>query len=128
MSDPSLALQKALYERLTADLSCPVFDAVPEGTQYPYVTLDREFSSNTSPISGNSRENRLFYLSVWSNYPGQAEVKRIMAEISTSLNEKRLPLDKGRAVSVRVMRTEATREPDGSTYMGSVTLRIITQS
>ncbi len=128
MSDPSLALQKALYERLTADLSCAVFDAVPDGMPYPYVTLDREFSSNSTPISGKDRQTRLFYLSVWSQYHGQAEVKRIMAEISTALNEKRLPLESGLAVSVRVTRTEATREPDGKTYMGSVTLRIITQS
>ncbi|WP_109514765.1 DUF3168 domain-containing protein [Pseudomonas ovata] len=128
MSDPSLALQKALYERLTVDLSCPVFDAVPDGMPYPYVTLDREFSSNSTPISGKNRQTRLFYLSVWSQYHGQAEVKRIMAEISGALNEKRLPLESGLAVSVRVTRTEATREPDGKTYMGSVTLRIITQS
>ena len=128
MSDPSLALQKALYERLTADLSCPVFDAVPEGTPYPYVTLDREFSSNSTPISGRDRQTRLFYLSVWSDYPGQAEVKRIMGEISSALNEKPLPLETGSVVSVRATRTEATREPDGKTYMGSVTLRIITQS
>lgn len=127
MSDPTLALQKALYERMTAELSCPVFDSVPDEQPYPYVTLDREFSSNSSPITGRQRQTRLFYLSVWSNYPGQAEVKRIMAEIGAALNEKPLPLETGRAVSVRVMRCESTREPDGKTYMGSVTLRIITQ-
>lgn len=127
MSDPTLALQKALYERLTGALSCPVFDSVPDKQPYPYVTLDREFSSNTSPLTGRERENRLFYLSVWSNYAGQAEVKRIMIEIRTALNEKPLPLENGRAVSVRVTRCESTREPDGKTYMGSVTLRIITQ-
>lgn len=127
MSDPTLALQKALYERLTAGLTCPVFDSVPDEQPYPYVTLDREFSSNTSPINGKPRENRLFYLSVWSDYSGQAEVKKIMIDIGEALNEKKLLLETGRAVSVRVTRTEATREPDGKTYMGSVTLRIITQ-
>jgi hypothetical protein len=130
MSDPSLALQTALYQRLTAALaaqSVPVYDAVPNGTPYPYVTLDYEAVDNTTPISGRKRENRLFYLSVWSNYKGQAEVKRINAAIAEALDEQPLALSTGAAVSVRVLRTGTNREPDGVTYMGSVTLRIITQ-
>lgn len=127
MSNPGLALQKALFEKLSASLSAPVFDAVPEGTPYPYVTLDYEVTDNTTPVSGRKRENRLFYLSVWSSYQGQAEVKRINGEIADALDEVALPLGTGTAVSVRVVRTETNREPDGKTYMGSVTLRIITQ-
>ncbi|WP_219061420.1 DUF3168 domain-containing protein [Pseudomonas sp. UMAB-08] len=127
MSDPSLALQAALFQKLSASLTVPVFDAVPMGTAYPYVTLDYEVSDNASPISGKKRENRLFYLSVWSDYQGQAEVKRINSEIASALDEIALPLSAGRAVSVRVLRTSTNREPDGVTYMGSVTLQIITQ-
>ena len=127
MSNPGLALQKALFERLSARLSTPVFDAVPAGTPYPYVTLDYEITDNTTPVSGKKRENRLFYLSVWSSYQGQAEVKRINGEIADALDEVALALETGTAVSVRVVRTETNREPDGKTYMGSVTLRIITQ-
>ena len=127
MSDPGLALQKAIYEKLSANLSAPVFDDVPDDTPFPYVTLDYEAVDNTTPISGKKRENRLFYLSVWSDYQGQAEVKRINGEIADALDEVALPLATGTAVSVRVIRTETNREPDGKTYMGSVTLRIITQ-
>ena len=127
MSDPGLALQKALFEKLTIALATPVFDAVPANTPYPYVTLDYETVDNTTPVSGKKRENRLFYLSIWSDYQGQAEVKRINGEISEALDEIALPLSTGTAVSVRVLRTETNREPDGKTYMGSVTLRIITQ-
>ena len=127
MSDPGLALQKALFEKLTIALATPVFDAVPANTPYPYVTLDYETVENTTPVSGKKRENRLFYLSIWSDYQGQAEVKRINGEIAEALDEIALPLSTGTAVSVRVLRTETNREPDGKTYMGSVTLRIITQ-
>jgi hypothetical protein len=127
MSDPGLALQKALFQKLSATLSAPVFDAVPVGTPYPYVTLDYEVTTNSTPVSGRKRENRLFYLSVWSSYQGQAEVKRINGEISAALDEVALLLSTGTAVSVRVVRTETNREPDGKTYMGAVTLRIITQ-
>lgn len=127
MSDTGLALQKALFEKLSASLTVPVFDDVPEGTPCPYVTLDYEVADNATPISGKKRETRLFYLSVWSDYKGQAEVKRINGEIAAALDEVPLPLRTGTAVSVRVIRTGTTREPDGVTYMGSVTLRIITQ-
>ncbi|WP_062383586.1 DUF3168 domain-containing protein [Pseudomonas abietaniphila] len=127
MSDPGIALQKAIYEKLSASLSAPVFDDVPDDTPFPYVTLDYEAVDNTTPISGKKRENRLFYLSVWSDYQGQEEVKRINGEIADALDEVALPLETGTAVSVRVVRTETNREPDGKTYMGSVTLRIITQ-
>lgn len=127
MTDPGLALQKAIYQKLSASLSEPVFDDVPDDTPFPYVTLDYEAVDNTTPISGKKRENRLFYLSVWSDYQGQAEVKRINGEIADALDEVALALETGTAVSVRVVRTETNREPDGKTYMGSVTLRIITQ-
>jgi len=126
VSDPSLALQQALYQRLTAELSCPVYDAVPADTPYPYVTLDSEAATNASPVSGRRRETRLLYLSVWSNYPGQAEVKRLIGEIVAALDERPLPLSIGRAVSVRIERTSTNREPDGATYMGAVTVRVIT--
>jgi hypothetical protein len=117
----------ALFQKLSTSLTVPIFDAVPMDTPYPYVTLDFEVSDNASPISGNKRETRLFYLSVWSDYSGQAEVKRINIEIAAALDRIALPLSTGRAVSVSVLRTETSREPDGKTYMGSVTLRIITQ-
>ncbi|MBA1200453.1 DUF3168 domain-containing protein [Pseudomonas capeferrum] len=128
MSDPTIALQMALYQRLTVALKpVPVYDAVPEGTPYPYVTLDYEVSSNKTPVFGRKRENRLFYLSIWSSYQGQAEVKRINAQIAEALDEVSLPLSTGNAVSVRVLRTQTNREPDGKTFMGAITLRIITQ-
>ncbi|MNE98321.1 hypothetical protein D3C80_1968190 [compost metagenome] len=71
-------------------------------------------------------EVRFQYLSVWSKYQGQAEVKRIMGEIGNALHRQRLRLATGRAVSVRVLRTRTNREPDGLTYQGQVTLRILT--
>ncbi|MGS0941550.1 DUF3168 domain-containing protein [Pseudomonas luteola] len=126
MADPSEALQIALYERLTAELTVPVYDAVPMDTPYPYVTIDSEISSDQSPISGKKRDLRLIYLSVWSNYQGKLEVKRINAQIVAALHLRDLPLEEGRAVEVRVTRAQANREPDGRTYQGSVTVSIIT--
>lgn len=126
MPDPSVALQEALFARLQAEVSCPVYDGAPMNTAMPYVSIDRELSTNISPIFGRKREQRLIYLTVWSDLHGQAEVKRINGEIIDALNERRLPLETGRAVSVRVERADAQRDADGVTYQGSITVRIIT--
>jgi len=126
MPEPGFALQKAIFQRLTAELSVPVYDAVPMDTPYPYVTIDSERVTNISPIAGRKRQQRLVYLSVWSDYQGQAEVKRINGEIAAALDERALPLEDGRAVSVRLVSADSNREPDGRTYQGSVAIRVIT--
>lgn len=126
MADPSIALQEALVARLEAEVSCPVYDGAPMGSPMPYVSFDREISTNSSPIAGRKREQRLIYLSVWSNAHGQAEVKRIIGEVVAALDERKLPLTVGRAVSVRVEQADAQRDVDGVTYQGSITIRVIT--
>lgn len=126
MADPSFALQVALFDRLAAEVSCPIYDSVPMDAPFPYVSLDNEISTNDDPLASR-RDIRLFYLSVWSDFEGQEEVKRLMAEIDAATHERPLPLTTGRVVSIRVDRKQTNREPDGVTYQGSVTLRIITQ-
>lgn len=126
MADPSVALQEAMFARLDAEVSCPVYDGAPMDTAMPYISFDREISINTSPIAGRKREQRLIYLSVWSDAHGQAEVKRINGEIVAALNERPLPLAVGRAISVRVEQADAQRDADGVTYQGSITIRVIT--
>ena len=126
MADPSFALQVALFDRLAAEVSCPIYDSVPMDAPFPYISLDYEVSSNDDPLASR-RDIRLFYLSVWSEFKGQEEVKRLMAEIDAALHERPLPLTTGRVVSIRVDRKQTNREPGGVTYQGSVTLRIITQ-
>lgn len=126
MTDPSLALQEAIFARLQAEVSCPIYDGSPLNAEMPYVSIDREVSVNNSPISGRKRDTRLLYLSVWSDAVGQAEVKRINGEVIAALDERPLPLEVGRAVSVRVIQSDAQRDADGVTYQGSITVRVIT--
>lgn len=126
MADPSFALQVAVFDRLEVEVSCPIYDSVPMNADMPYVSLDYEITSNNDPLASR-RDIRLFYLSVWSDFKGQEEVKRLMAEIDAALHERPVPLTTGRVVSIRVDRKQTNREPDGVTYQGSVTLRIITE-
>jgi hypothetical protein len=126
VSDPSLALQQALYQRLTAELSCPVYDAVPEEAAFPYVTLDYEVAANRDFLASRLDE-RFLYLSVWSQYPGQAEVKRLMGEIDAAVHGQSLPLASGQSTRISVRRKSTNREPDGRTYQGQVVLQVLTQ-
>lgn len=128
MTDPGFAVQEAVYRRLSEKLSIPVYDAVPPQAKFPYLVIDTEITSNTSPVSGRDRSSRLLYLSVWSNYQGQAEVKKINSEVYAALNRQPLPLSAGRAISVTVENMRTNREPDGVTYQGAITVRILTQN
>ena len=126
MADPGFALQVAIFDRLTAEVSCPIYDSVPMDAPMPYVSIDYELSSNVD-ILNKRRDMRLFYLSIWSDFKGQEEVKRLMGEIDSALHERALALETGRVISIRVDRKQTNREPDGITYQGSITLRILTQ-
>lgn len=126
MADPSLALQEAIFTRLQTEVGCPIYDGAPLNADMPYVSIDREVSTNISPIAGRKREQRLIYLSVWSDAVGQAEVKRINGKVIAALDERRLVLEHGRVVSMRVLQADAQRDADGTTYQGSITVRVIT--
>lgn len=125
MSDPTLALQSALLAAIDGVVSCEVYDAVPQGATYPYVTLDYQTSSNNDYLGGFRVDQRYIYLGVWSRVTGAEEVLGIMAQID-ALNEQPLTLSTGSMVSLRVERKRTVREPDNLTFQGQVTLRIIT--
>jgi len=125
MADPTLPLQSALLTALNAALSCSVYDAVPQGAAYPYVTIDYSVSTNDDLLGGYRKDYRYYYLSIWSRAYGSAEVCSIMASID-ALNETPLTLSSGDMVSLRVERKRTSREPDNLTFMGQITLRIIT--
>jgi len=126
MADPSFAVQVAVFDRLEAEVSCPIYDSVPMNAAMPYITIDSEISSNSDILNGR-RDTRMFYLSVWSNFKGQEEVKRLMGEVDSALHRRPLPVETGRVISVLVDRKQANRDADGETYQGSVTLRILTE-
>ena len=126
MADPGWAVQTAVYGLLSAGLSCPVYDHVPEDSAYPYVVIDRTVVGTDDTFS-TRRDERFVTLSVWSQYRGQKEVVDIIAEIDTALHNQRPTLTNGRVVQMRIDRRDTNREPDGLTYMGQVSVRIVTE-
>lgn len=125
MADPTLAVHTALLARLKELVDCDVWDAVPQGSAYPYVCMDSSQAVD-DPYIGIRVSTHFFYLSVWSRAYGQAEVLRIIGQIE-AINETPLATSTGHVASVRVERAYTVREPDNLTFQGQITLRIITQ-
>jgi hypothetical protein len=125
MSEPTLALRSSMLTAIDAIVSCEVYDAVPQGAAYPYVTFDYQTIDNEDYLGGFRVERRFVYLGVWSRTTGAEEVLSIMSQLD-ALNEQPLTLSTGDMVSLRVERKRTIREPDNLTYQGQITLRIIT--
>lgn len=124
-NEPSVALHIALIQALDNAVSCNVWDAVPPGAEYPYVTLDSIESLNQDFLSSRL-DQRLYYLNIWSQVQGQAEVMQIISEIDT-LHESKLALSEGKVISLRIERKRTMRDIDNLTFQGQVTIRIFLQ-
>lgn len=128
MSDNNVAFQTAIYTALNTALGSspvvPVYDFVPQGTAYPYVTIDFQDDSNADFLSAR-KSRKIMYFAVWSDYRGQKEVLEIMSRIDTALHQKELVLSSGRIAQMRVLSKRTNREPDGLTYMGQLRLEVL---
>ena len=127
MTDTSWALWVAVYDRLTADLSVPVYDSVPEGSTYPYVTMDSEDLQEMDALS-KTRDDRYLSLVVWSNFNGSSEVRKIIDSIQDALHRAPLTLASGRVIAAYVTRRRVAKDSDGKSFMGNVTVRVWTEN
>lgn len=126
MSDPSLALQTAIFSALDSALSCSVYDHVPQAASYPYVVIAQVSTDNAEFLNAR-KDRKTVYLAVYSTYRGQKEVQELMATISDTLHNNKLSLTTGRIASIRVIGMDTNREPDGVTYMGQVRVSVLVE-
>jgi hypothetical protein len=127
MSEPSSAVQKAIYTAIAAAIAPKkVYDSVPQGAAYPYVVMDAQEIINADFVDSR-KDERFIYLSVWSQYRGQKEILDIMSQIDAALHHKSLAMDTGYMVQCFVQNKLTMRDSDNLTFQGSIKLRIITQ-
>jgi len=122
MKSALLAFQKALYERLRTRLSVPVYDAVPDGAAFPYVTLGEDTAVDWSTKLQAGQEIT-HTLHVWSRYPGMAEAKQIIDAVVQALTAEPLAVEGFAVVVFRFDWSEVLRDPDGITRHGVVRFR-----
>ena len=133
MADPGWALQAALHAALVADgvltglLGGPrVYDHVPRGRAYPYVTFSQSVVRDWSTGTDDGHEH-VVTLHVWSRAAGRQEAQAILSAIRAALHDTSLPLTGHRLVNLRHEFSEVRREPDGETFRGLVRLRATTE-
>lgn len=133
MSNAGWLLQKALYSALLADSELiallggnHVYDDVPQGAPFPYVTIGESSVSDWSTGSDDGYEH-ILTLHVWSRAKGRKQVYDIVNCIRQVLDQSPLTVTGHHLVNMRFELSEARRESDGETYHGIVRYRAVTE-
>lgn len=133
MPSSSWSLQRAIYDAIVADaavldlLGAPrIYDAVPDNSPFPYLTLGETSVADWSTGTEAGEEHRLT-LRVWSRAAGRREVHELMATLRAALHERALVLDGHRLVNLRHEAGDVRRESDGITTRGTVRFRAVTE-
>lgn len=124
MSDPSLELQAAMVAVLKGDspavASGRVYDSVPVGAAFPYVTLG---DCQVLPDKAECIDGVEVYpqVDVWSREVGYGETKRIAKRILQLLDDVPLAVAGFHAVVFEIQSVNYLRDPDGLTRHAAMT-------
>ena len=133
MPSASWSLQQSVFAKLTADatllalLGAPrVYDDVPQGTDFPYLTFGQSTARDWSTGSDEGNEH-ILTLHVWSQANGKRQAHEIMGAVRGALHDQPLALSGHRLVNLRHEFSEARRDPDGDTTHGIARFRAVTE-
>ena len=128
MSSFNIAIQTAIYEKLSADLSYTVYDDVPQpgasGAGFPYVVIGEDVST----FDDTDTELSLIVsitIHSWSRYSGRKEVKIMMDEIYTSLHRANLSQTGYKFITITQESALSQLDPDGETRHGIQTFNLL---
>lgn len=128
-SDPSLPIQKAIYDALTGDATLMgkiegVYDHVPQNESFPYVSIGKDTASD---FSGNTFDgvNADVMINTWARGAGRKECKEIMAEIYRVLHNASLTVTGFTLVLLQFDFSDTELDPDGETYHGVQRFKMI---
>ena len=120
-------IQKAIFSRLSSELSYSVFDHVPQDEQdFPYVVIGDDTGLQWDTGDSRGSESTLT-IHVWSRQLGRRECKEIMDEIYQALHEYELDIDDMHTVICHWEFSESFLDPDGITRHGVTRFRIIAE-
>ena len=137
-SDPTLAVQAALYAVLTAapfQAACGqtvgVYDDPPAGAALPYVVIS-DIQTDGAAAQGYDASDVHANLTVWSNAPNTVQLKGIAAQIRQFLaprsdNGAPFALVGHRLITWTHMQTRSMREPDGISSKAIVSILFETE-
>jgi hypothetical protein len=133
VASAALALQSALITSLQAStdlatvMGAPrIYDDVPPGTPYPYVTIGQTVERDWATGTETGSEHTVTF-HVWSRTPGRRQVHLIVGLMRTVLSSAAIALTGHRLVNLRHEFSDARRESDGETYHALVRFRAVTE-
>lgn len=133
MASPGWALQQSIHAALVADTSLVgllggsrIYDHVPRGRAYPYVTFGQSTLRDWSTGSEAGHEH-VVTLHVWSQAPGREEADEILAAASEALHDQALAVAGHHLVNLRTEFADVRRDADGETFHGLLRLRAVTE-
>ena len=132
MTTASWALQAAIHTALTEDVDvlavlggARIYDHVPRGASYPFVTFGTTSERDWSTGSDRGNEH-IVILNVWSQDQGRAQVQQMIEAVRAALHDRPL-LPIGRLINLRHEASDTRREADGERYSGTIRLRAVTE-
>ena len=124
------ALQKAIYDALTASPSMSVRDDIPtpadagDKTKFPYVTVG-ECAVIPFDTDDSSGGDATISVNTWSRYKGRKETKNLQAEIYERLHRQELTIDGFDFIACDFLSSESFLDEDGKTRHGISRFRVL---
>lgn len=133
MSDAVWALQRAVYQTLSADLNLQsligdparIYDDPPSGAELPYLVIGPTQITDWAGVDRGLQHD--LRLHAFSAYAGRREIKQIMGAVYDALHEVDFTVDGHRLVNVRFVFADAVRRSDAGAYQGVMRYRAVTQ-
>lgn len=133
MSSPAWELQKAIYAKLVADApllallgGARIYDDVPRGAAFPYVTFGPSTTRDWSTGTEQGSEH-VVTLRIWTKAGGEKAVHLLLEAVRAALHDVTLTLTGHRLVSLRHELSDASRASDGEIYVGVARFRAVTE-
>ena len=124
-------VQEAVYDVLTGDttlmgLIVGVFDEVPEGTRYPYVTIGEALEQPANSHDRFGRETVLT-LHVWTDTRGFSKGTAITSRLVSLLDHQPLTVAGHHHVTTRYEFSQTLRDPEPHVRHIPIRFRVVTE-
>lgn len=128
---PGWLLQQAVFTRLNGDtalvttLGAKVYDEVPDGAAFPYVTIGDVIEAPNDTMGTTGRDPTIT-VHAWSRYRGSKQVKLILSRVDELLDRWKPTIAGWDATDFQQVLMDTMRDPDGITRHGVARYRIHT--
>ena len=133
MSDAGWALQKAMFDAMSADpalqsiLGAPprIYDSAPKSAAFPHVVFGDAREARIAGADGLVEHD--IRLNIHSRYDGRREVKDAVTAILSALDGAALTLAGFALVSLRATFTDIIHRQEADAFIGIIRFRAVTE-